>query len=159
MKNTKKLYEVWEEVLITNEAAKKKLTDAKLIEKMEKMFPEKAGKSTIVRVSMVRSNYNTGTGMFSMRSKAGTKKRPTSFGYAANGDVVKPGRKPNSKPVMSKSKPVAKSATKSATKKATGKKVAKKVAKKLVKKLVKKAAKTKPVDSKVSKKKLVRSKK
>ena len=61
-KKKKKLYEAWEEVFVRNEKAKKKLTDPELRDKIIEQFPDKAEKSTVTRVSMVRSNYNTGTG-------------------------------------------------------------------------------------------------
>lgn len=100
----------WARLLVENEKAPKsaKKTDDQLVAEMERLFPEKAGRSTLTRVSMVRAIYNKGTNMFLKFGPAAVK----SHRYDENGEVCK-GRK-------------IKIAKKTASKKAAKKKTAKK---------------------------------
>ena len=61
-----KLNDEWHALLVQNVKASKseRMTDEQLEKYMTKLFPEKAGKSTITRVAMMRSCFNNGTGMF-----------------------------------------------------------------------------------------------
>lgn len=83
----------WEALLMENEKAakKNKKTDAQLIAAMEAEFPDKKGKSTLTRVSMIRGCYNQGTNLFASRYegiKANDNNRPISRSYDENGDVI-----------------------------------------------------------------------
>lgn len=79
-----KLGEAWREEFIANEHRAKKgekpLTDDQLAERMAKRFPAKAKRSTILRVSGMRSFCNRGTNLFKRFGPC----RPQSNGY--NGD-------------------------------------------------------------------------
>lgn len=63
-----KVNQAWADLLRENEArakaGEKPWTDDQLRERMQKTFPARKDKSTIVRVSMVRAVYNKGTNMF-----------------------------------------------------------------------------------------------
>lgn len=84
-----KLNQAWADLFAENEArvkaGDKPWTDDQLRERMQKEFPDKAEKSTIVRVSMVRSVYNKGTNMFKKHGPAGAKGRPVSKCYNPDG--------------------------------------------------------------------------
>lgn len=85
-----KLYEAWNNLLIKNEKASKKnkLTDEQLYEAMAELFPDKADKTTLTRVSMVRSCYNKGTNMFAKLGAPDGDERPISTSYDADGNVL-----------------------------------------------------------------------
>lgn len=83
-KNGMSLAENWAIVFATNEEAAKSgkaLTDDQLKAKMYEQFPNKKGKTTIERVSMLRSIYNSGKSIFAKYGAAGTPKRPKSHRY------------------------------------------------------------------------------
>lgn len=96
-KSGKSVMEMWEQLFIENEkrveAKEKPWTDAQLIEKMEREFPQSKGKSTMTRPRMYRSFYNNGT--FQREAVGSAKKRglPESHEYDSKGEVVAPGRK------------------------------------------------------------------
>lgn len=125
--------QAWEQLLLQNEKApkSKKLTDAQLTVEMEREFPDKAGKSTMTRVSMIRGCYNAGTNLFQSRHggvRADDKNRPVSHPYDENGEKIENAR----------SRPRKTDGKKTASKKVSKKKVSKKTASKKVSK--KKAA-------------------
>ena len=62
-----------------NEKRSKHWTDVEIREQLLKLFPEKKGKSTILRVSMFRACYNKGTGPFAKDGKG----RPNSTCYGS----------------------------------------------------------------------------
>jgi hypothetical protein len=81
----------WRRLLIENESRSKPLTDDQLIAAMQKLFPEKKNKTTILRCSMIRSIYNKGTSMFKKFGPAGSKTNPRSFAYDAKGQKMEGG--------------------------------------------------------------------
>ena len=135
----------WANLLNENEqikkSGKKPMTDEQLKAKMIKLFPDKAEKSTITRVSMVRSCYNKGTNMFKKLGPAGGKgARALSKPYDSRGDEVERTKVviPR-KPVADKTPTAKKIAEKIVTERVAAKKAVapKKVAKKPAKKATK----------------------
>lgn len=113
----KRVNQAWADLFAENEArvkaGDKPWTDDQLRERMQKAFPDKAEKSTIVRVSMVRSVYNKGTNMFKKFGPAGAKGRPVSKCYNPDGSegrnagpkiTKKAGAKPTAKPTAKPAK-------------------------------------------------------
>lgn len=82
-RNGKTLGDTWSEILIANERRDEdsKLTDEQLKQEILKHFPAHGSKSTVQRMSMIRSDYNAGRGLFKNHGAAGTRKRPRSFKY------------------------------------------------------------------------------
>lgn len=80
----------WSELLIANEKAgrKSKKTDAQLVAEMQKIFPDKRDKSTILRIGMIRGCYNAGTNLMKSFGPAGTEARPISHAYDEAGNVL-----------------------------------------------------------------------
>ncbi len=80
-----RLNEAWSTLLAENEARKKSgktpWTDVELTERITKQFPDKKGKTTLTRVSMIRSIYNKGTNLFEKFGPAGKGGRPMSHPY------------------------------------------------------------------------------
>lgn len=121
-----KVNQEWSRLLSENESlatkrGKRPLTDDQLADEMERLFPEKAGKTTITRVSMARSCYNKGTNMFASMGPAGTADRPVSYAYDEDGKQIPP-RGNSTAGGGVKKKAAKKSAPKKAAKKATAKK-------------------------------------
>lgn len=139
----------WANLLHENEqvkkSGKKPMTDEQLKAKMIKLFPDKAEKSTITRVSMVRSCYNKGTNMFKKLGPAGGKgARALSKPYDSRGDEVERAKASTTrKPVAEKAPAAKKIAEKIVTERIAAKKSV--VAKKAAKKSAKKAAKDEEV--------------
>lgn len=128
------LSDAWAALLIENEALAAKrggkpLTDEQLVTAMEKEFPDKKGKSTLTRVSMVRGCYNKGTNMFAKGGKAGTAARPTSFRYDETGAKVEPRSNSTAAGGVTATKPAKATKPVAAEKPAPAKKVAKKATK------------------------------
>lgn len=100
-KNGKSVLQTWSDLFAENEgrakAGEKPWTDEQLTQRMEKEFPESAGKSTMTRVRMFRAHYNTGTHSFKKIGSAADNKLPKSHQYAADGSVVEPGKRIASK--------------------------------------------------------------
>lgn len=89
----------WEKLFKENEEAHAEggqpLTDEELAQAMLEEFPNaKGSKSSLTRVSMYRSNYNTASHMFDGREqpKVESKTRPWSFRYLEDGTRVMPTR-------------------------------------------------------------------
>jgi hypothetical protein len=129
------LKDAWTDLFVKNERAPKakKLTDDQLSAAMLKLFPERAGKVTIVRVSAMRSNYNRGLDLF---VKCGPAKVP-SRRYDENGEVIEKGQRRSKKAKAAaapkpRKKVVKKKVVKKAAKAAPKKKGAKKATKKVV---------------------------
>lgn len=142
--------DTWAHKLIENESRYKKrgqtpLTDEQLVEEMEKEFPDKAGKSTLTRVSMIRGCYNKGTNLFANAGPSGSSTRPRSYAYDDDGTQLQPRqRKASAKNASNDGK---KTGSKKKTSKKAGSK--KKTAKKTGSK--KKTSKKKTSKKKVSK--------
>ena len=85
-----KVNEAWNDLLVKNEQVSKakKMTDDDLYNAMCELFPDKADKTTLTRVSMVRSCYNKGTNMFSKYGPPDGDERPTSFPYDEDGNAL-----------------------------------------------------------------------
>lgn len=98
-KNGLSLAENWSNFFAENERLAKEgkaLTDDQLKAKMYEQFPGKKGKTTIERVSMMRSIYNSGKSVFEKFGAAGTPKRPKSARYD-DGKTAIVGRGPQKK--------------------------------------------------------------
>jgi len=115
------LAEAWRDLLQKNEAlaksGKKPLTDSQLTREMERIFPDKKGRTTLTRVGTIRSCYNKGVNLF-LRYGPG---KPVSHNYKNDGKTKK----------AKSSKKAFKAPVKKKTKKAKVKKAAKKKKKKV----------------------------
>lgn len=81
-----KLNQAWAELFAANEKASKaeRKTDEQLVKEMQRRFPDRKEKSTIVRPNMIRSIYNKGSNMFRKFGPAKTKSRR----YGKDGEVL-----------------------------------------------------------------------
>lgn len=97
----------WFRLLVENERLAKKrgktpLTDPEMTEEMTRLFPDKKGKTTLTRVSMMRCCYNNGTGMFANMEEAGD---PVSYAYDEDGKQIPPRRRTAKKVTKKKADP------------------------------------------------------
>ncbi len=101
-----KLNEAWAGLFAENEirvkSGKTPWTDIELTERMTKLFPGRAGKTTITRVSMIRSIYNKGTNLFEKFGPSGKAGRVVSHPYNPE-----PRKQEQGKAKKSKAKPKA----------------------------------------------------
>lgn len=128
--------DAWDKLFRDNEALARKrggkpLTDKQLVSAMKKLFVAKAreGKTTLVRVVMMRGCYNKGTGPWLAKYQeevADGSNRPISYRYESDGTKVEP-RSTSSvyegeeKPKKKKAKTKKKAAKKKAAKKKAAK--------------------------------------
>lgn len=127
--------DTWAKLLIENEARHKKgqkpLTDPELVKVMEKEFPDKVGKTTLTRVSMIRGCYNKGTNLFANAGPAGSSTRPRSYAYDDDGTQLQARqRRAATKKAASKKTSKNANSKKKVSKKTSKKKVSKKKASK-----------------------------